>query len=77
VSWWQTRRTSVFALRDERERKKSNFPSYLKKKEEVCRLKSVSKKYTKRGAGIKEGAFAGRGGWERGTEEEKMSEPTF
>jgi hypothetical protein len=30
-------------LRDDRDRKKSNFLSYLKKQEEVCRLKSVLK----------------------------------
>jgi hypothetical protein len=73
VRWRETRRTSVSALRDDRDRKKSNFPSYLKKKEEVCRLKSVQK----RGDGIKEGLLRGEGVGKRNEEEEKMSEPTF
>jgi hypothetical protein len=47
--------------------RKSNFPSYLRKKEEVCRLKSALKNHAKSEAGIKEGER----GLERGIEVER------
>jgi hypothetical protein len=67
VSRRETRRTSAIPLREDRDREKSNFPSYLRKKEEVCRLKSVLKNHAKSEAGMKEGER----GLERGIEVER------
>lgn len=55
VSWRETRRNSAISPQGRARQRKSNFPSYLRKKEEVCRLKSVLKNHAKSKAGIREG----------------------
>jgi hypothetical protein len=49
----------------------------LKKKEEVCRLKSALKNYAKSGDGVKKGILRGKGVKKRNRERRKMPDLTF